>query len=493
MSITYIGFIVISISLIIFVVAPRLLVPWAIAVSVLQAASVFNVSGVFPIGVSPYFFVTLLICLRFFPLWLSGQLGFGRDESVCLYVRPLLLMVLWGVLSATVLPVLFSGALVDSPRGGMDALSAIPLQWTWSNVAQAGYLVLNFVFIVYMLWQSADRNQIERCIAAFRWSGAFAAAVGAYQLLAHFTGLPYPASFFNSNLAWAQLTDQSIGGAWRVSATFTEPSAAGSYFAMWTTLLLFSALGGERVTWSDYFLLVSGIVMLALTTSAAGYLVGATVLVLLFGKQMLDLLVRGVIGRRILFILVIVVSALMAGLMLLPNVRHVLHEVIWQKSQSSSGRDREATAFHALYLGFETVGLGVGLGSNRPSGLLFYILSNMGIPGLLLFSYLLHVTRVLTAQAPTRWISERFGSWIRACGWAFAVELLAALIAGAEITAPALWVSWGILLAVCRYVYLTNQQLTADNAVADEPILLERLAFPPIPLLDVVPDAGAHP
>ena len=492
MSITYIGLVVISISLIIFVAAPRYLVPWAIALSVLQAASVFNVSGAFPIGVSPYFFVTLLICLRFLPLWLSGRLGFGPDESVCLYVRPLLLMVLWGVLSATVLPVLFSGALVDSPRGGVDAAFEVPLQWTWSNVAQAGYLVLNCVFIIYMLWQSVDRIQIERCIAAFRWSGAFAAAVGAYQLLAHFTGLPYPASFFNSNLAWAQLTDQKIGGAWRVSATFTEPSAAGAYFAMWTTLLLFSALTEERVTRSNWCLLVSGIVMLALTTSATGYLVGATVLVLLFGKQMLHLLVRGVIGRRILLILVIVVAALMAGLILLPNFQHVLHEVISQKSQSRSGRDRDATALHALYLGVETVGLGVGLGSNRPSGLLFYILSNMGIPGLLLFTYLLHVTRVLTGGAPTRRISERFGSWIRACGWAFAVELLAALIAGAELTAPALWVSWGILLALCRYVYLTNQQFTAADAVADEPFLLEQLAFPPILLLDVVPDAGTH-
>ena len=94
------------------------------------------------------------------------------------------------------------------------------------------------------------------------------------------------------------------------------------------------------MTWSNWCLLVSGIVMLALTTSATGYLVGATVLVLLFGKQMLHLLVRGVIGRRILLILVIVAVALMAGLILLPNFQHVLHEVIWQKSQSRSGRDR---------------------------------------------------------------------------------------------------------------------------------------------------------
>ena len=486
MSVTYIGLIVICISLTMFVVAPRYLVPWAVGLSVLQAASVVNVGGVFPIGVSPYFFVTLLICLRFLPLWLSGQLGFAREEAVCIYLRPLLLMVLWGILSATVFPVLFSGALVDSPRGGMDAASSVPLQWTWSNVAQAGYLVLNVVFIVYMLWQSVDRIHLERCIAAFRWSGAFAAAVGAYQLVAHISGLPYPASFFNSNLAWGQLTDQNIGGAWRVSATFTEPSVAGAYFAMWTTLLLFSTLGGERVTWSNWFLLVTGIVMLALTTSATGYLVGATVVVLLFGKEMLYLLVRGVMGRRIVLTLVIVAAALMAGLLILPNVTHVLHEVMWQKSQSRSGRNREATAFRALYLIVDTVGLGVGLGSNRPSGLLFYILSNMGVPGLLLFVYLLHITRMLTAHAPTRWISERCSSWIRACGWAFAVELLAALIAGTEITAPAIWVSWGILLAVCRYVYVENEGFAGDRAVTHDPIILEQLAFPPILLLDVV-------
>ena len=492
MSVTYIGLIVISTSLIIFALAPRYLVPWAIAVSVLQAAAVFNVGGAFPIGVSPYFFVTILICLRFFPLWLSGQLGFAREESVCLYVRPLLMMVLWGVLSAAVFPVLFSGALVDFPRGGMDAASSVPLRWTWSNLAQAGYLGLNCVFIIYMLWQSVDGIQIQRCIAAFRWSGAFAAAVGAYQLLAHLTGLPYPASFFNCNLAWAQLTDQSVGGAWRVSATFTEPSAAGAYFAMWTTMLLFSTLSGERTTWSNWCLLVSGIVMLALTTSATGYLVGATVLVLLFGKLLLNLLVRGVIGYKILLTLAISAVALIAGLFLLPNFGHVLYEVIWQKSQSRSGRDRGATAFHALYLAIETMGLGVGLGSNRPSGLLFYILSNMGIPGLILFLYLLYVTRALTAHIPRR-IAERFGSRVQACGWAFAVGLLAALIAGAELTAPVLWVTWGILLAVCRYVYLSNREFTGNEAVADDPILLERLAFPPILLLDVVPESGAHP
>ena len=69
-------------------------------------------------------------------------------------------------------------------------------------------------------------------------------------------------------------------------------------------------------------------------------------------------------------------SRVSPGLFLLPNFHRVLYDVIWQKSQSLRVATWR-TAVHALHLALETVGLGVGLGSNRPSGLLFYILSNM--------------------------------------------------------------------------------------------------------------------
>jgi len=487
MSVTPIGWVIIPVSLIFFFVAPRFLVPWAIAVSVLQAASVFNVSGAFPIGITPYFFVTILICLRFVPQWLSGRLGFGFDEYVRLYLRFLLLLVIWGLLSASTLPVLFKNTPVDTPRAGMDAAFSSPLHWTWSNGAQAGYLVLLCVFIIYILWQSVDRLQVERCIAAFRWSGAFAAGLGAYQLLAHATGLPYPASFFNSNLAWAQLFNQRTDSAWRVSATFTEPSAAGAFFATWTTLMLFSVIGDERARWSQWCLLAGGIVILAVTTSTTGYLVGATVIALFFGRQLLQVLVRGALRRKALVALVIVIAALAAGMLLLPDFSRVIRDVILYKSQSKSGRDRMATSVHGFQLLVQTLGLGVGLGSNRPSGLLSYIASNLGIPGLLLFLYLLYITRVMTVAASAAAANAGAASRIRACGWVFAASLLAAFAAGAEVTSPILWVSWGILLAACRHAFVTAPQPALDDAIAPDQAFSAQSPSEPAFLVNTIP------
>ena len=468
MSVTPIGLIIASISLVIFLSAPRYLVPWAIAVSVLQAASVLNFAGAFAIGVSPFFLVTILMSLRFAALWLSGRLSFRRDESLYLYLRPLLLLVLWGAFSAFALPRIFAGALVDSPRRGMDTLTTVPLEWTWSNIAQAGYLILDYVFVLYALMQCAESRQLERIIGAFRWSGAFAAAVGGYQFVAHFAHLPYPEKFFNSNLAWAQLIDQNIAGTWRISGTFTEPSAAGTYFAMWTTFLLFSTIGDKGRARSNWTLLAIGIVMLALTTSTTGYVAGAAVLALFLGEQVAELIVHGVVRRTVVLTLGSIVIALVVVILIFPDFRRVLSEVIWQKSQSRSSQDRSATSVRALYLVRQTVGLGVGLGSNRPSGLVFYILSDMGIPGLVLFLYLLEITRRLTRQAAARQVANgRLGSYIKACGWAFATAIFAAFIAGAEVTAPILWVSWGVLLAVCRHSYLSREPLIDNSAAID--------------------------
>jgi hypothetical protein len=460
MSITWIGVIVIPVSLVLFLAAPRYLIPCAIAASVFQAASVVNIAGGFPIGVTPYFFVLLMISLRLTPLWMSGRLVLNKDPRVRDYLRYLSLLVIWGVISGNLLPTLFSGMPVDSPRAGMDSAASSPLTWGWSNAAQPGYLLLDYVFIISVIWQAEkDRFFVTRCIAAFRWSGAFVAVVGIYQWFAHIRGLPFPTSFFNSNLAWAQLTDQQIGRVWRVSATFTEPSAAGAFFSVWTTMVLFSITGDKHVPVFHWCLLLSGIIMLALTTSTTGYLVGAVVLIIFFGQQILQLLIRGVPGRKALLAASMIGGGLVVGVFLLPDISHVLREVILHKSQTRSGRDRLATSIHAFDLVVGTAGLGVGLGSDRPSGMLCYVAGNLGLTGLILFGYIVFLTRQLTLKASAVLGSphaDRFMANIRACGWAFAIEIFATCAAGAEITAPTLWVCWGMLLATCTQAHVSS-------------------------------------
>jgi hypothetical protein len=120
MSITPIGLIIIPLSLFIFYFRPRFLISWAIIVSAFQAASAINFGGDFAIGVSPYFFVVSLTTVRFAAVCLQGRLGFKHDDIALNITPPVLMLAVWGVASAFLLPHLFAGIHVDTPRLGMD-------------------------------------------------------------------------------------------------------------------------------------------------------------------------------------------------------------------------------------------------------------------------------------------------------------------------------------------------------------------------------------
>jgi hypothetical protein len=292
MSLTPIGLLLIPLSFGVFLFRPDYLGPLAIILSAFQAASVLNVNGGFPIGVTPYFLVLMLIAVRFIPLWLSGKCGFRRSDAAIAITQPLWILTIWAIASSFLLPWLFAGIGVDVPRAGMDSPETSPLKWTMSNAAQAGYVALNSIFVVYLLWCGRTRGYFERLVRAFVVAGLIAALIGAYQYAAHYSGLPYPANFFNSNPGWRQLTSEEFSGVWRLSSTFSEPSAAGSFFAVWSTLLLFLATGGRGGGWA-WPLFLLGVLMLFLTTSTTGYLTGAAVIALFIQREFGRVLTSG--------------------------------------------------------------------------------------------------------------------------------------------------------------------------------------------------------
>ena len=452
MSITPIGLILIPLSLIIFYFRPRFLISWAIVVSAFQAASVINVGGDFAIGVSPYFFVVSLAAMRFVAVFLQGRLGFKHDDIALEITLPLLMLTAWGVASAFLLPHLFAGIHVDTPRLGMDPVSTTPLDWSMSNAAQAGYLVLNSVFFIYVMWRSDDIYYIDQLAKAFVWSGAIASAVGAYQVSAHILGFRFPAELFNSNAGWQQLVSQRVAGAWRVSATFNEPSSAGIFFAAWTSFLLFLTMDRQTATGPRWLLFWCGIVMLVLTTSTTGYVTAFVLVAILGSKEVGAVAVKGYINEKLLLTFAVIVTAFVAAALFIPNMHQLFDDILWYKSQSHSGQERTSTILIALDVAIQTFGLGVGLGSNRPSGMLFYIISNIGIPGSILFTVLILATRRIVVRAMRApGISNKIRAYIRGAGWAFAMYCVAMCISGADISSPHLWVLWSLLVGFARY------------------------------------------
>jgi hypothetical protein len=474
-----IGFALIPLSLGIFFLRPQYLGPWAIIMSAFQAASVLNIEGGFPLGVSPYFFVLILIAIRFLPLWLCGKCGFDTADVAIEITQPLLILTIWAIVSAFLLPWLFAGVGVDVPRLGMDSPHTSPLQWSMSNAAQAMYVTLDAIFVIYVLWCGRTRGYFERLIYAFVISGVIASAIGGYQYFSHYAGLPYPTDFFNSNPGWRQLMSQQLAGISRVSATFIEPSTAGAFFAVWSTLMLFLAAGGSGGGWA-WPLFVIGVIMVFLTTSTTGYLIGGLVIALFVWKEFVRVFATGRISGRGLFLMAAIAGAIVAAGLFIPNFSAILGKILWQKGDSQSGRDRATTMWEALRITAETCGMGAGLGSNRPSGMLFYIASNLGLPGLMLFGLMiLAIYKTLGAALRSSAAFDPARGYLGAAGWATAISLTALAVTAGDITGSQLWVCVGVAATGSRAVWMHHE--------AAGPIELPQYAMvEPEPLIELV-------
>ena len=458
MYVTPIGLLLIPPSVAIFFFRPAYLGPWAILVSAFQAASVLNIEGSFPIGVTPYFFVLMLIAIRFVPRWLSGKFSFPHSDVALGITQPLLILTVWALLSAFLMPWLFAGIGVNTPRAGMDLPQTTPLQWTMSNAAQAGYALLNTIFVIHLVWYGRTREYFERIMRAFIASGLIAVAIGAYQYLAHDYGLPYPVDFFNSNPGWRQLVGEELSGVWRLSATFSEPSVAGAFFSVWTTLTLYiTASPGGGWAWP---LFAMGAAMVFLTTSTTGYLIGGLVITLFVWNEFARILTTRKISARGLSMLLLITAGVIAAAVFIPNFHDLLTKIIWHKTDSQSSRDRATTVWEALRITVETYGLGVGLGSNRPSGMLFYIASNLGLPGVIVFAWLIWaIYRTVGAALRLDLRIDRATVYLSAIGWATAIELVAMASSGGDMTGSLLWVCLGVAATGARATWLRSHEV----------------------------------
>jgi len=440
-------------TLLLLLVAPVRLGQWAIIVSSLAAASVVNVGGGFAVGITPYFFATSLIAARIIARWLTGRIRFGVDEPILSHVRALTLFVLWAVASAIVLPVLFSGMPVDLGRVSVDTtyFNLVPLRWTFSNVGQAGYLVLDLCLVLLFLRNASRPGYVEGLVEAFTWSGVIVALVGAYQLLSYRVGLPFPKAFFYSNQVWAELAGEGISGWHRINATFPEASAAGDFLATWSVFQLVLAARLGRQGTRHWWFALGGSFMVANTTSTTGYVALAVAWTIFIWKYVVTPLLSGRVAVKALLAASLTVTAILVAFVLGGHSGSMLDIVLVNKLQTSSATHRLASVNHSLDVFVQSFGLGVGLGSDRAMSSAAYIVANLGVIGVVLFVYLLWQLYTLGKRSSPVGSADRLERiWFEALGWALVVQLLAMMESGAEITGPTLWVPWAILAALIR-------------------------------------------
>lgn len=443
---------------------------WAVLTAVLQGAALVNVHGGFAVGLSPYFLVAGLIALSVVPQSLSGKLAFFSDEPARPHSRLLVIFVSWCVFSAFVLPVLFKTIPVDSPRSGVDNAyyTLTPLHWSFSNAGQAGYMVLDLILVFRLLQLGAQPGRIHRLINAFSWSGMFVAAVGVYQMVCPWFGKSFPTWLFNSNKVWAEAPNQLIGADKsfsRITATFVEPSDAAAFIAAWSVFELSLAISGGRKNARHWLGAVVGSVLLVETASTTGYVIAAVMWLVITWDCVGTVFRYGVIKVRATLAALGLACAAIVGLILVPGAWRLLDLVVFDKGASASAIHRTATFGVAVDVLLKSWGLGVGLGSNRAMSAFFYVLSNLGLPGIILFGWLLaQLYFQVLGRLKGSYYDHTERSYLYAIGAAFIANLVALVVSGAEITQPHLWILWGLLLATVRYYWLRERQLPAPVA-----------------------------
>lgn len=440
MEITIFGVLFIPLALFVAFFAQRYLLSLAILASVFQAASVFNVTGgSFELGVSPYYLVACLIFLHNVLSAVRGQniLPPKSDPRRSVIV---ILISFWilGAISAFLLPHIFAGLQVFDPRLGIDEQYNSPtsLRWTASNLAQAGYLTLNVGVVLYALRPSRAGHLKKALYVAI----SVVVGMSLLQILFAIFHVRLPMELLSSNPVYAQ-GEQSVGSLVRINGTFTEPSLAGAFLAASFVALLASFISGKRDALQYAALALIGLVLVSTTSSTGYFAAAASLLALAFYFSPLTL--RGKLRMRYArgWIIVVTSAALaMTIILALPNLLEAAMAMTVQKGEGLSFLHRLAADLNAVELVRETFGIGVGLGSNRPSSLATYLLSNMGIAGTILFVALI---RGLLRPFPDRKAPPHRHFIV----WGFVTLLIAQIIAIPDLNFPLLWIFIALLVS----------------------------------------------
>lgn len=438
---TVLGVFFIPAILVCFLWRPVYLLPLLVVASVFEAGSVLNGElGAFEFGIAPFYLIEIFIFIRLVVL------AFGSEKMLPPKITPLRGIVallcafwLWSFVSAFVMPNLFAGTLVSVPRE-MDSQDFGPLQWSLSNLAQAGYLTLNISTVVYALHLVRTHLQVEQLTRALYWAISIVVIVGFLQFVAAKIGLDFPYEVFNSNPGYAQGTDQDLGLVRRINSTFTEPSMAGSYLAAVSCGLLAAFLSGEK---SSRYLLAMVPVGTALlfTTSSTGFVAfaaGTCMLAIFFNPFRMRKMGRK--SSTISWVLILTVFAVVAAVLIItPDLLDAVMAMTVEKGESYSLWARLAIEIHSLQLFVDTYGVGVGLGSNRSSGLFPTMLSSVGIIGTILFSLVLYrIGKLFRAVSA--------GNSLQVGFWMLVTLVISEIVAVPDLNRPVLWAA---LIIVC--------------------------------------------
>jgi hypothetical protein len=484
MEVTYLGSIVIVLAIFFSIWKPIMLFPLSITSSVFVGAAVLNIkSNAYPIGLQPFYFVNLVIFLRFIFIKKYRSNLFNRKSKIFnLFFKFLLVFVAYSGFSF-LFTIVFSGIPVLGSRTGIDEIAKNnfdSLNFSFGGVAIFIYLIFNFFYIhfsiriVEELKTNQDRAKfVQWLLNSYFLSGLFVALIGIYQKISSITGLFFPEDFIYSSISYNGGGSQTFGNAIRIASTFTEPSIAGSFLSAYSIFLFicFNQNQHKRSLIISVFIL--SCLTLLLTTSTTGYVSIFFIMIALFGGRFLSFIRQGKLRKttmRNLLLLMFCLVGLLIFYLLSPQLQHIFSEFIFEKSSSASFINRNSSNQYSLQLLLRTFGFGVGLAGHRPSGLLFLVLSNLGVIGFLVFSFSflifpIYFSNLINSKKYFSIKSSSFAelvSFQQQSFWPYITFLVSMIIANPTLQESFLWIQLSLVMTshMCACLYHeTNEKL----------------------------------
>lgn len=389
MHVTLLGLVLVPLTLV-WSLNPFRLMQLILLFGIFEAAAALVLGGSF--GLQPPM-VPGLAFVAYIVVQYALGMRYPGERLVFRTMLPLLGLCFYAVLSIYILPDSFAGSIMVWPqRTDILAPGFVPLQFTFGNVTQTLYLVVDVTFAVFAaLFTTQKSVPYDRILDTYLASGYVVAILVFWQLANRVAHVPFPDILLYSNPSWV-IVRQSLGSVPRLQGPFTEPAALAYYLCGMMFCCLWLVVRGRRCLRPDLLLGLS-IVCILLSTSTTGILavVVAMVAVPLLAARRNDRRALARLGR--ILGLLAVGGVLVTGPILvlkpdLVNAASTVVESTLSKGDSQSYQERSGLDVAALGTVADTYGLGVGWGSFRCSSLVPGILANGGVFGALMVGWL---------------------------------------------------------------------------------------------------------
>jgi hypothetical protein len=426
MSITPFGLIFIALGFVILITRPEWLLSLLIVSAVLHAFSVANISptmlsngpSIAPngIGITPWLYTCGLILIHLNVIVIRNrhiELR-GVSHQVTFLFWGWMIFIGWCVLSAFTLPFIFESTPVHSIANKIIGLNGpmVPLAWNLTGTVLAANSIFIGMLFVYVLQFDEDTNFSKYLMSGFIAAVLISIIIGFYQGI-ELSGMPLalanevmlqlnshrleligitssPFHFLYHSLNSSYAPGFSAG---RINWPFSEPS----YASVWYSGI---SIGGFAVylfadrQWRGVSFLVAGLSGLLGSQGGSGFAGFAFALIILINASVVIFwkqkpFLKQVLRRLTLVIVLIGLLTILYEMMRhsfpnLPDLYSTIHSILNARI-SGPIEWRGQSNLDAIVITKDTWGLGVGLGSNRASSYLLSMMSNIGIPGLVLF------------------------------------------------------------------------------------------------------------